>query len=122
LLQSGEPVSSLVGRDDADGATMSTPVVSERSPLIKHATSPAPLITAAFDNTAVVAETPTSAPVSPAPDVDRGVLGKTRSSKKRKVLSIVSRQSWSRFFQHVVLLAVGRARTSIDHGGSDVRQ
>jgi len=103
LFQRGKLVSSLSQRDDPDGATLSTPIVSDRSPLIQHASSPPPLIVdaTAFDNEAVVAETTSTSAVdrkltdSPSePEIGRSVVGKeapASSSKKRKVLSIVSR-------------------------------
>ena len=112
LMQHG---SSLVQRGEADGASIVTPVVSDRSPLIKNATSPPPLIAdaTAFDN-AAIAEPPqetTSATgqatsgvdrkvTDTPPEVGRNVTGseatpKTRASnKKRKVLSIVSDARW----------------------------
>jgi len=101
FFQRGKLVSSLNRRDDADVATVSTPVVNERSPLIQNATSPPPLIadTSAFDNVAVVTDTTSASSVDrkstdtpPQPDVSRSGAGKEASNKKRKVLSIVSRQ------------------------------
>jgi len=124
MLQSGKLISSLVQRGEADGATVNTPVVTDRSPLIKNATSPPPLIAdaTAFDNVAI-AEPPqetasASGSVTSAverklcdspPEVGRSVVGKEASStlrstnsKKRKVLSIVRR-----LFDSVLEVCVG---------------
>jgi len=110
VLQPDKLVTSSVQRGEADGASVVTPVVSDRSPLIKNATSPPPLIADAtvFDNAAIV-EPPqetTSDPVTSGvdrklsdlpPEVGRNVAGaeatpkaRSASNKKRKVLSIVS--------------------------------
>jgi len=88
------------GRYDPDGATYSsTPIVNDRSPLIEHATSPPPLIAhdTAFDNAAVVSETTSASGVDrkltpERPEIGRNVVSKDTLNKKRKVLSIVSRQ------------------------------
>jgi len=105
-------MSSLVQRGEADGATFNTPVVTDRSPLIKNATSPPPLIAdaTAFDNVAIAEPPQETASASgratsaaerklcdSPPEVGRSVVGKeaasstlrSTSSKKRKVLSIV---------------------------------
>jgi len=108
--------SSSVQRGSPDGAANVTPVVSDRSPLIKHATSPPPLIADAvvFDNAAISEPPPMQCTTSAAalrtsgvdrklrdspPEVERNVSGGTEATpkrnKKRKVLSIVSQlRSW----------------------------
>jgi len=111
-LQRGKLVSSLSVRGEADGATFNTPTATDRSPLIKHATSPPPIIAdaIAFDNVAI-SEPPAQESVSgfehvdrklsestPEAEVGRTMVGKEATSmstlrsvcsKKRKVLSIV---------------------------------
>ena len=114
LLQRGKLASpSVTQRGEADGASINTPVVNDRSPLIKNATSPPPIIAdaTAFDNAAAAVAEPLQETTSASggvtsnvdrklsdspPEVERNVVGKdaastprSASSKKRKVLSIV---------------------------------
>ena len=104
VLQPGKLVSSSSQHGEADGTTINTPVLTDRSPLIKNATSPPPIIAdaTAFDNVAIAEPPQETTSVSghmtdSLAEIEEGsVVGKDVSStarnttnKKRKVLSIV---------------------------------